>query len=130
MTDVLTEKGANEGKLFAKINGVHYDVPGYLLTDLEKVAPGDEIGYKEYNNILTKIWKKRKTEKQMYITVPPNGNGKNQKLIVMQHNFTVVTDLFIASHPLENLDFATSLTEIYTKTKEITEDMMQDCEVA
>jgi hypothetical protein len=89
--DVLTEKGTTDaGKQFAKINGVVYDVPGYVLPSLDKITPGDAVGFKEYNNILTRIYKKQKPrERQATITTPaPGGNGngyhRNERLTSLQ----------------------------------------------
>jgi hypothetical protein len=121
---VLTDKGTTDGKTFALINGVRYDVPGYVLPYLNEIEKGTQIEYNENNQILTRIWRRSATPTQ----TSPNSNGKNNKLIVYQHNFGIVAEVFLDCNALDEMpDFNESLTIIYGKTKEISDQMMRDC---
>ena len=125
MTDILTEKGNGDGKTFAIINGCRYDVPGYVQADLNKLDIGTEVGFNETNNIITKIWKKRA---KPAVVPAPYPNQKNEKLIVYQHNFGIVADSYFSCFPLDDEpNFDTVMKAIYEKTREISDQMMQDC---
>ena len=125
MTCILSAKGTTpDGKLFAKISGIQYTLPHAMKKDLDKFSVEDEIEFNETNGIITRLWKPKKT----YQKVPVNGNGKNEKLIVMQHNFGIVAESYFSCFPGEEVvDFDAVMNRIYMKTKEISDLMMQDC---
>jgi len=126
--DILTEKG-NNGKPFAKINEVVFGVPGFLVPKLDEIAVGETVGFNETNNILTKIWKKRKTEKQAYIVVPPNGNGngKNQKLITFLALHRDAVSMFQTTNPLSDQGFNDAMDQVYERAKKDLDRAMADC---
>jgi hypothetical protein len=126
MTCILTTKGTTpEGKFYAEINGIRYIVPPAQRKDLDSFRDGSEIEYNETNGIITRLWKPKKVTQK---AVPVSSNGKNEKLIVYQHNFGIVAEVFLEVNlGDETLDFDTVLAKIYTETKKISDQMMQDC---
>ena len=53
--------------------------------------------------------------------------GKNEKLIVMQHNFGIVAEVFMECNAFQDQDYNEALELIYGKTKDISDRMMKDC---
>ena len=125
---ILNDKWTSEaGRVFAKINNKPFEVTGYVIAELDDIEKGSTVDYTETNDIIRKIAGRKKPVTKPVPVQTMFTNGKNEKLIVMQHNITMVSDLFIASNPFENFSFEESLDRIYEKAKEITERMMRDC---
>lgn len=128
--DILIEKGQNNGKRFVRIDDLTYDVPNYLTGRLEEIPNGEQVGFREYNNVLTGIWRKSKPNpKPVFNSAPPkgSGNGKNELLIVAQHNFGIVAEVFMECTSFQDIEPKDALREIYRLNKLVSERMMKDC---